>query len=167
MTGAFPLRVTDYLSNQIDTFLRPSVEDTLYTNIHGPGNALRRQRLAGPSADAHALLQPVPIVARPPVDPTALPGPGHSSTRGYMPSAVGLQSTAYLPPAASTAAGAASVLVTSTPSHSVSVNTGPPRTFTPNELAARTPRIFQALSGPDSNFWVPGIVKDFDVLRAQ
>jgi hypothetical protein len=41
-------------------------------------------------------------------------------------------------------------------------------TFTADELAARTPRtIFQALSGDDAKFWLPGILKDFDMVRRQ
>jgi hypothetical protein len=43
VSQAFPLRVTDYLSNQLNTFLRPTVEDELYSNIHGPANVLRHR----------------------------------------------------------------------------------------------------------------------------
>jgi hypothetical protein len=38
--------------------------------------------------------------------------------------------------------------------------------FTPDMLAARTPRsIHQALAGPDSEYWLAGILKDFKMLR--
>jgi hypothetical protein len=97
VTGTFPLRSTDYLTNQLDTFLRPSFEDELYSSIHGPSNVLRRQRLAAQAQDPSTLVQPTAVIARQPAVATALPGPGHSSTRGYMPSAAGLQSAAYLP----------------------------------------------------------------------
>jgi hypothetical protein len=164
VTGTFPLRVTDHLANQLDTFLRPSVEDELYSSIHGPSNVLRRQRLAGGALDHSALVQPTPVITRQPVVTAALPGPGHSSTRGYMPSATGLQSAAYLPAAAPNST--ASVIVVAPQVLAASADF--PKKFTPDELAARTPRsIFRALGGPDSSFWLPGIIKDFDVLRAQ
>jgi hypothetical protein len=40
--------------------------------------------------------------------------------------------------------------------------------FSPDQLAARTPKhIRQALSGPDAEYWLPSILKDFDVLRSK
>jgi hypothetical protein len=159
VTGTFPLRVTDYLTNQLDTFLRPSVEDDLYSSIHGPSNVLRRQPMTGQALDPSTLIQQTPVVARQPVVPAELPGPGHSSTRGYMPTEAGLQSAASRERADVPAAA-----------HAVATQARacPPKKFTPDELAARTPRsIFQALGGPDSKFWLPGIIKDFDVLRTQ
>jgi hypothetical protein len=164
ITSAFPLRVTDYLSNQLDTFLRPTVEDQLYSNIHGPSNVLRRQRLAGPAIDPSTLVQSTPVITRHPVAQAELPGPGHSSTRGYMPSAAGLQSAAYLPATALDQDNAASVHTVATQA----ATTALPRKYTPDELAARTPRsIFQALRGPDKEFWLPGIKKDFKIIRDQ
>jgi hypothetical protein len=163
LTGTFPLRVTDYLTNQMDTFLRPTAEDDIYSSIHGPGNVLRRHRLAAPAMDPSALIRPTPVLARLPSGHAELPGPGYSSTRGYTPSQAGLQSAAYMPP--STPVGNVSVNSVSTQAHG---SLGSLATFTPDQLAARTPRsIFQALKGPDSEFWIPSIVKDFAVLRDQ
>jgi hypothetical protein len=144
VTGSFPLRVTNHLSNQLDAFLRPSEEES-YSKVHGPTNILRRQRLAGTPVDGHALVRPTPAIARGGPTPT---GPSHSRTRGYVPSAAALRNVAMTSVQALTARGAP--------------------TFTADELAARTPRtIFQALSGDDAKFWLPGILKDFDMVRRQ
>jgi hypothetical protein len=130
----FPMRTTHHLANQLDSFLRPSVEDTLYSHVHGPSNLLRRQPLASPPID------PTTIVARAPVEvhvPT-----GYSSTRGYVPSAAALENAASIN----------------------AVFTAP--TYTPDQLAARTPRSTQeALNGPDAMYWQPAIKKDFAMLR--
>ena len=143
ITAAFPLRVTNYLSNQMDTFLRPSVEDQLYASVHGPANVLRAQNTTGTASDGTALVRTDPVIVRVPVNKDTLPGPGHSSTRGYLPSAEGLQSAASV--------------------HTISAQK---QLFTPDQLAERTPRsIFQALNGPDAKFWEPAIKKDFDILR--
>ena len=113
--------------------------------MHGPENILRRQRLAGPDFDATALVAPTPVQARQPA--TQLPGPGHSSTRGYVPSREGLESIA---------SGTASIMALVAQLH----------TFTPDELAARTPRsIYKALGGPDAAFWLPAVLKDFAIIR--
>ena len=136
VTGAFPLRATDYLATQLNTFLRPSVEDERYSNIHGPANVLRRSRLAARPLDTSTLVSPTPVLVRQPVLPERLPGPGHSTTRGYKPSAAGLRSVASqsaAPPSVESVNVAAAAFL---------------RTFTSDELAARTPRtIFQALNG--------------------
>jgi hypothetical protein len=83
VAGAFPLRVTNHLSNQLNTFLRPTVEEELYTNIHGPSNILRRRKVGAPSTDAAALIEAAPALARAP------------SSRSYNPTGKGLQSIAY------------------------------------------------------------------------
>jgi hypothetical protein len=138
----FPLRVTDHLTNQLDTFLRPSVEDNLYAHIHGPGNMLRRRPLASPAIDSTTLVDRAPVQVRAP-----LPGPGWSSSRGYMPSVDGLQSAASV--------NTAHVLTA-------------PALYTPDQLAARTPKgTRQALTGPDRAYWLPAILKDHGVLRAE
>lgn len=147
VSQAFPLRVTDYLSNQLDTFLRPTVEDQLYASVHGPANVLRRSTPSGGVSDDSALVRTNPITAREPVDRTTLPGPGHSSTRGYIPSADGLTSAAYM--------------------QAIS-DCKELQAFTADQLTARTPSTtHQALNGPDAKYWKPAIVRDFDILREQ
>ena len=137
----FPLRVTNHLTNQLDTFLRPTVEDNIYNHIHGPGNLLRRQRLASQAVDPTTLVATAPVEVHVPAK-----GPGWSSTRGYTPSVAGLESAA-------------------------SINTAlvqpSPVLYTPDQLAARTPRsTLHALGGPDKAFWLPPVLKDFRTLRA-
>ena len=145
----FPLRATNYLSNQLDSFMMPSVEDSLFSNIHGPGNIVRRRRIA-PNGGHHTEVQSTPAQMRAPVPPTATPGPGYSSTRGYTPSMAGLESAAY----------SASVNAVRTP--------GPSDTFTSDQLAERTPKHYnQAVDGPDSAYWVPSLKTDFAMLRAK
>ena len=142
VTGVFPLRVTNYLANQLDTFLRPTVEDDLYANIHGPANILRRSRVT-PPVDSASLVQPTPALVHRPT--TAPGGLGVSSTRGYNPSVAALDNLAY-------------VAVADTQERV--------REYTPDELAARTPKgIHHALGGPDANYWLPSILKDFAILR--
>ena len=124
----FPLRVTNMLSRQLDTFLRPTAEDEVYADIHGPANILRRTHGAIPNTDQGALAQEAPVEVRP--------------SRGYHPSAAGLESVAYLAP------------------------TSTATLFTPDQLAARTPRnTKQALTGPDKDFWLPAVLKDHAVVR--
>ena len=55
----------------------------------------------------------------------------------------------------------------STSDHVVSINTAyDNRTFTPDDLAKRTPTsTTQALQGRDSDYWLPGVLKDFRMLR--
>ena len=66
-----------------------------------------------------------------------------------MPSATGLQSAAYLP--ATALDSTASVIVVAP--RVLAAGADFPKKFTPDALAARTPRfIFQALGGPDSSF---------------
>ena len=138
----FPLRVTDHLTNQLDTFLRPTVEDKLYAHIHGPGNMLRRKPLTSPPIDASTLVERAPVQVSVP-----LPGPGWSSSRGYMPSVAGLQSAASVNSA-----------------HALPA----PALYTPDQLAARTPKgTRQALTGPDRAYWLPAILKDFRTLRQE
>jgi hypothetical protein len=149
VTGAFPLRVTDYLANQLDTFLRPSVEDDMYRNIHGPGNVLRRHRLENMAPDRTMVVEQTPTIARGPVTASTLPGPGHSSTRGYTPSAEGLRSIASIQ------------VTTAAPAAQASAET-----YTPDQLAERTPRtIYQALRGPDRDFWMVSILRDHAIMR--
>ena len=139
----YPLRTTDHLANQLDTFLRPTVEDNLYSQVHGPANMLRRHRLAAPAVDSTTLVHTAPVEVRTPSAP-----PGWSSTRGYVPS-----QTALMRAAAINAARAATV---SAP------------TYTPDQLAARTPRgTRQALTCSDAHYWEPAVKKDFAMLRAK
>jgi hypothetical protein len=127
VTGAYPLRATNYLTNQLDTFLRATTEDELYQTI------LRRARLDGVAQDRAMFVESAPTTVRTPVVPTSLLGPGHSSSRGYTTSADGLRS-------------AAAVRVTAAAT---------PLTFTPDQFTARAPRtIYEALSGPDSAYWI-------------
>ena len=162
--GCFPLRVTDHLMNQIDTFLRPTVEDTMYASVHGPGNIMRRRRLASPAAEPNSLVASTPVEVlqpngtRQPIDINNLPGPGWSSTRGYRPSAAGLESAAFV--AAIPTARVQDTSLSSAPSSSHR------RAYTPDQLAARTPRCVQhALKGPDAKYWLPAILKDFAIIR--
>ena len=149
VTQSFPLRVTNYLANQLDTFLRPTVEDTLYSNIHGPGNPMRRQRLANPVSDSTTIVEHTPVLVRQPVEPSTVPGPGWSSTRGYRPTVAGLESAAYIATASTNSQRSETVT-----------------TFTPDQLAARTPkRIHQALGGPDAEYWLPSVLADFRIIR--
>ena len=158
---AFPLRVTNHLSNQLDTFLRPSIEDQLYSSIHGPANMLRRRDVGARGGLSESLVQDAPTLVRAPVDSATLPGPAWSSSRGYHPTSAGLQSAASgkptpPPPAAATLQQA---------SESVAVTTSAP-TFTGDQLAARTPRdTLQALRGPDACYWISSIKKDFAIIR--
>jgi hypothetical protein len=80
---AYPLRVTNYLSNQIDTFLRPTAEDEAFRVIHGPSNLMRPARAAAPALDQSALITPSS-------DPVAV----RSSARLHHPTSVvaGLES---------------------------------------------------------------------------
>ena len=137
VTQSFPLRVTNHLMNQLDTFLRPTIEDTLYASVHGPGNIMQRRRLASPAVDPTTMVANAPVQvhqpSRQPVTAETLPGPGWSTTRGYHPTVAGLESAAYVTtiPAACSVEG---------------------QFFTPDQLAARTPKCIQhALSGPDAN----------------
>jgi hypothetical protein len=68
--------VTNHLSNQLNTFLRPSVEDELYSSVHGPANILRQRRLGVTGADVVSLVDTVPVDVRVPVVAASLPGPG-------------------------------------------------------------------------------------------
>lgn len=149
VTMAFPLRATNYLSNQLDTFLRPTTEDELYKNIHGPGSVLRRSRLDGPVPDRAMFVEPAPTVVCAPAASASLPGPGWSSSRGYTPSEAGLRS-------------AASVRVAST----IPDLTDAAFAFTTDQLAARVPRnVKEALTGPDRAYWEPSIKRDFAIIR--
>ena len=48
----------------------------------------------------------------------------------------------------------------------VAVTLASPRLFTPDQLAARTPKNYpHAMSGPDKDYWVPGAKKDFAMIR--
>ena len=158
VTQSFPLRVTDHLANQLDTFLRPTVEDTLYANVHGPGNILQSRRLANHPADSTTLISTTPTQVRQPLPSQSLPGPGWSSTRGYRPSLVGLESAAYV---------ATIPVVTKQPDSLTTRSPSPhSQVFTPDQLAARTPKCIQhALKGPDAKYWLPAILKDFSVIR--
>jgi hypothetical protein len=148
ITMTFPLRVTNYLSNQLDTFLRPTVEDDLYRNIYGPGNILRRQRPGLQSNDLTMVVEQMPVQVRAPASAGPSLGPYWSSTRGYTPSAAGLQSAASV--------------------HTTTMTQPAPdtTTYTPDQLAARTPKtVYHALNGPDQEFWLPSVLKDFAILR--
>ena len=72
---SFPLRVSDYLSNQLYSIQRPSVDDDTYASIHGPANILCRGHLAGPTLDPAALIQTSPTLVRQPVVPNTVPRP--------------------------------------------------------------------------------------------
>jgi hypothetical protein len=88
---AFPLRATNYLSNQVDTFLRLTSEDELYQTIHGPGNLLRRNRLDGAVHDRAMFVEQVQTTVRTPDAAASMPDPGWSSSQGYTPSEEGLR----------------------------------------------------------------------------
>jgi hypothetical protein len=137
----FPLRNTNKLSTQLDAFLHPTAEADLYSNIHGPGNVLRRHAAGQTPLAAHqaAIAQPAPILVQAP--------PGWSASRGYVPSAAALEN-------------AASINTASTPA-----SIGAP-VYTVDQLAQRTPRgTKQALTGQDSQYWERAILKDFDMIR--
>jgi hypothetical protein len=151
----FPLRITNYLSSQLDRFTMPSVKDDIYSHIHGPGNILRSRRVA-PAGLHTSLVESTPVQVRVPAAPAALPGPGWSSSRGYTPSAAGLQSLASVNATVGDAPKTSSV---ERPARAV---------YTPDQLAARTPKSYaQALGGPDSAYWVPSIKVDFATLRRE
>ena len=158
VTQSFPLRVTDHLANQLDTFLRPTIEDTLYANVHGPGNILQPRRLASQPIDSTTLVSTTPTQVRQPLPAQSLPGPGWSSTRGYRPSLAGLESAAYVATIPATTSHPGSLATHSPSPHS--------QVFTPDQLAARTPKCIQhALKGPDARYWLPAILKDFSIIR--
>ena len=140
-TMTFPLRVTDHLTKQMDTFLRPTAEDEAYRSIHGPSNILRQMRRSHQQpVDPSSLLQEAPVEVSALSGP--VPPPGYSRVRGYNPSAAALENLASINAHSSVAL------------------------YTPDQLAARTPRnTAQALSGPDAAYWIPAIVKDYDMIR--
>jgi hypothetical protein len=141
----FPLRATHYRTSQLDEFMRPAEDQGVYDNMHGPGNILRRHRLAPRPDSTTALVQPTPVLVRTPIEP------GGTRTRVYTPSMRGLES-------------AASVNTT----RSSSSSSSPAPAYTPDQLAMRTPRgTRQALAGPDKEFWLPAILKDFAMLRSR
>ena len=144
---AFPLRVTNYLSNQLNTFLRPTVEDKLYSSIHGPAGLLRRHPIGGRDDDG-ALISMTPATVRAP------------SARVPIPSIAGLESLAYGKPQPP------STLPLVADAATIAAATTTKQLFTSDQLAARTPRNYQhALKGPDRDFWIPGIKKDFAMIR--
>jgi hypothetical protein len=147
LTSVFPLRVTNHLTNEIDTFMRPTLEDDTYASLHGPANLLRRHRASVASIDPTTIVQPTPVLVHDPNAPTQ-PGPAWSSSRGYQPTDAGLQALASV-----NVAQAQQV---------------PCLKYTPDQLAARTPRgTKHALAGPDAKFWMPAILKDFRMLRSK
>ena len=155
---AFPLRVTNHLSNHLDKFLSPNADNQLYSSIHGPDNMLRRQQVGPGHAVADPSVAAVPVAVRVPVLPSALPGPGHSSSRGYVPSVTGLLSAASGKPSQPSRPSQSSA--------SVNATTAAVPTFTADQLAARTPRSGpHAMRGEDSVYWIAGIKKDFAIIR--
>jgi hypothetical protein len=147
LTSVFPLRVTNHLTNQLDTFMRPTLEDDAYASLHGPGNLMRRHRPSVQSHDTTTVVQPTPVLVRDPNAPTQ-PGPAWSSSRGYRPTDAALQALASVNVAQA--------------GQSLS------QRYTPDQLAARTPRgTKQALTGPDAVFWRPAVLKDFAVQRTK
>ena len=144
ITGVFPLRVTNHLNKQMYNFMNSNGEDDVFRRLGGPGNIMRRQQVITPQADSRALVERTPTEVRQPVQNDSMRGPVYSSTRGYRPSLAGLES------AASVAATRSDQL------------------FTPDDLAARTPRnTKQALQGADREYWIPGILKDHRMLRSK
>ena len=145
-TMVFPLRATDRLSSQLDIFMRPSAQSVAYSDIHGPGNLMRRHhhpRASDRDEEADGFFQEDPTEVRQPVATTAIPGPAVSSSRGYNPSAEGLNSLAQQIATVSSA-----------------------RLYSADELAARTPRNGpHALAGPDSEYWLPAMLTDFRIIR--
>jgi hypothetical protein len=143
----FPLRPTDQLATKIDSFLRPTVDENMYAHVHGPNNMLRSLRTA-PSVASEppsSLVRPTPVEVRVPT--------GFSSTRGYVPSEAALQHAASI----NTARGQA-----------LATDADNRRTYTPDQLAERTPRSTkQALTGPDAHYWLPSVKKDHAMLRAK
>ena len=169
VAGTFPLRVTNHLANQLDTFLRPTVEDQLYASVHGPGNMLRRPAVMRPADYSSFIVQPDPTLVRAPVQAATLPGPGWSSSRKYCPSAAGLQSLASnkpKPPTIPSVMNAAAVNVTQTKPAQHLITATAAQQFTSDQLAARTPRNgHQALRGADKDYWIPAMKKDFAIIR--
>ena len=144
--GTFPLRARDTPTNQLASFMRSPTDAERHVDLHGPGDVLRRRGPHAGISDSPSLHQTPVAVRLPAPAQVPAPGPGVSSTRGYMPSAAGLQSLAQV-------------------NTTVADGHAPPM-FTPDMLAARTPRsIHQALAGPDSEYWLAGILKDFKMLR--
>jgi hypothetical protein len=163
VSQAFPLRVTNYLSNQLNTFLRPSGDDHLYSSVHGPANLMRSRPIASGYGEDSAINR-APILARTPVPPFQLLGPGHSSTRGYNPTGAGLQSAAYGKPAPPSDAVIAASLAHMSRKPVAAAKPG--ETFTADQLVARTPRNGpHALASPDVVYWVPAMKKDFAIIR--
>ena len=141
----FPLRNTNKLSTQLDAFLGPTAEADSYSNIHGPGNMLRRhaagQQAVPLAANPSVIVQPTPIEVQVP--------PGWSASRGYVPSAAALENAASVN-TASTSTGTGAIV------------------YTVDQLARRTPRgTKQALTGPDAQYWEPAILKDFAMIRTK
>ena len=140
ITTVFPMRVTNELSNRLDAFLRPTLDDGQYARVHGPGGLLRRMQPAG-AADHAALAQATPALLRQPV---AGAPPGMSTTRGYNPTPAALQAAC----------------------HPTSAPPADEQLYTADQLAARTPAGYaKAISGPDRDYWIPAIKKDFATLR--
>lgn len=170
VSQAFPLRVTNHLSNQLSTFLRPSTEDNLYSSIHGPARMMRHHPITSGYGEDSAI-RLAPVLVRTPVVPATLPGPGHSSTRGYRPTAAGLQSAAYgkpAPPSVAAVAVSDAVIAASLvqSARKLIVAAKPGETFTADQLVARTPRNGpHALASPDVVYWVPSMKKDFAIIR--
>ena len=124
--------------------------------VHGPANVLRR--LPKQRSDvSDGIVQSAPVLARAPLAHEALPEPARYTSRGFRPTVEALESLASDRPSPPSEAFVASSVV-SAPSSAP--------TFTTDQLAARTPRNgHQALRGPDSEYWVPGIMKDFAIIR--
>lgn len=148
---AFPLRTMDYLNNQIHRCISDASIDDPFNPVHGPSNIMQHQKQFRPRfmienkaiqvqdkeqphlEEEHEERQPA---QRHPA------GPIFSSSRGFKPSLIGLESAC----------------------NAATFETA----YTPDELAARTPRsTHQALSGPDAEFWKPAIVRDFNMLRSR
>ena len=163
VSQVFPLRVTNVLSSQISAFLRPAPDSKSYSAVHGPGGLLNRTAVGAGDID-YGLVEPTPVLTRPQVDQSALPGPAWSSTRGYKPSLAGLLSAASgkpTPPDVADVSSATMVAATEGGDFADGV-----QLFTKDQLAARTPRNGpHALNGPDRAYWLPGIKKDFAVIR--
>lgn len=208
---SFPLRVTNHLSSQIETFMRPTLEDLQFAAIRGPGGVMTQYRAVAEKAGTPDLVVPTPAL-------------GRRGTSVRQPTALraGLESGAFVAPTCTSdmaqgnvveqsfwAGGeeedGAEVVVASefvdeledkraeliAACEALEDNRPdfiapcemygdlgdnqegmrapqPVVRFTPDQLAARTPRTTrEALGGADSEYWRVAILADFAILRAQ
>ena len=146
----FPLRNASAVDDALQSLDVPDSAD-IARALSGPHRLSQHAPLGPSDSDAHAALPPSQLSER-----RQNTAPGWSSTRGYRPSAAALESLASVHAALSLG-----------PEWVCSASTTR-KLYTPDELARRVPRTTkQALTCPDKAFWLPGILKDFAVMRAK